>query len=180
MWLVSECALWALVLLLAVLFLGGLQAINRLRWRLEQLEAVTPSRIGRSGLSVGSQAPDFCCPTLQGNALSLSGLTGKVLLIFLKGGCLPCERIVPALNRLQRRPNLNIVAVQSGEPDKVQGWANRLGVSFPVVFQQDLDLCRRYQVFAAPFAFLIDEQRTIVAKGLINSEQHLRYVLEGD
>jgi methylamine dehydrogenase accessory protein MauD len=180
MWLVSECALWAMVLFLALLLLGSLQAISRLRWRLEQLEAITPRRIGRGGLALGSQAPDFSCPTVEGNELSLSNLPGKVFLVFLKAGCLPCDRIVPALNRLHRSREVQVVAIQDDKPDKVRGWASRVGVSFPVVLQQDLELSRRYQVFAAPFAFFIDEQRAVIAKGLIDSEQRIRYVLEGD
>ena len=43
-WLVSYVALWLVVLFLGFLLLGALRALGLLRWRLEQLEATTPSR----------------------------------------------------------------------------------------------------------------------------------------
>jgi hypothetical protein len=49
-WLVSYAALWLVVLFLAFLLLGALRALGLLRWRLEQLEATTPSRTGHGGL----------------------------------------------------------------------------------------------------------------------------------
>jgi peroxiredoxin len=177
---VSECALWVLVFLLAAFLLGCLQAVSRLRWRIEQLEVVRPGRIGRSGLPPGTPAPDFSCPTLEGEPVSLAGLPGRVLLVFLKAGCKPCERIVPALNRLERIHNLQVVAVHHGEQERVRSWASRVGASFPVILENDRDLSRRYQVFAAPFAFLIDETKTIIGRGLIAREQHIEYVLEGN
>jgi hypothetical protein len=52
-WLVSYVALWLVVLFLGFLLLGALRALGVLRWRLEQLEATTPSRMGRGGLKPG-------------------------------------------------------------------------------------------------------------------------------
>jgi len=56
-WLVSYVALWLVVLFLA---------LGLLRWRLEQLEAITPTRVGRSGLKPGKKAPDFTLPSVAG------------------------------------------------------------------------------------------------------------------
>jgi hypothetical protein len=56
MWLIlSQVLLWAVVLALAFLLLGTLRALGLLRWRLEQLEATTPSHVGRSGLKPGKK-----------------------------------------------------------------------------------------------------------------------------
>jgi hypothetical protein len=49
-WLVSYVALWLVVLALGFLLLGALRALGLQGWRLEQLEATTPSRVGRGGL----------------------------------------------------------------------------------------------------------------------------------
>src|SRR5438132_3811863 len=102
MWLFSQLALWALVLFLGFLLVGSLLALGRLAWRVEQLEATTPARLGRGGLRVGSEAPDFTRPAVEGGNVTLSDLAGPVFLVFLQVGCKPCQRIVPALNRLQR------------------------------------------------------------------------------
>jgi hypothetical protein len=42
-WMVTNLALWIVVLLLAFVLWGALRALALLRWRLEELEAITPS-----------------------------------------------------------------------------------------------------------------------------------------
>jgi peroxiredoxin len=180
MWLASYLALWAIVGVLSFLLLGALLALGRLTWRLEQLEAITPTRLGRSGLKPGTTAPDFTLPTDGGTELSLRDLRGhKVLLVFLQSACKPCARIVPALNRLQRKGTVRVVGVHSGEIDVVRTWMAEAHCEFPIVVQQDLALSRRYQIFATPFAFLINAQGVVESKGLVMREQHVRYVLAG-
>ncbi len=60
--LVSTIVSWVLLALIGFLLLGALRAMGVLSWRLEQLEATTPSRLGRDGLKVGKKAPDFTLP----------------------------------------------------------------------------------------------------------------------
>jgi hypothetical protein len=54
-----------------------------------------------------------------------------------------------------------------------------MGVRFPVLTHQGLELSRRYEVFATPFGFLIDEQGVIRSKGIVNGKQAIGYVLAG-
>src|SRR5688500_17301028 len=99
--LVLNIVLLAGVLGLAFLVLGALRALGVLTWRLDQMEAMRPSRIGREGLKVGRKAPDFTLPSAAGGELSLAGFSGrKVLLVLTQSGCGPCMEIVPELNRL--------------------------------------------------------------------------------
>jgi len=44
--LVSNLVLWVVTAVLGFLLLGALRALALLRWRVEQLEATTPSRLG--------------------------------------------------------------------------------------------------------------------------------------
>ena len=41
-WMVTNIGLWIVVLLLAFVLWGALRALALLRWRLEELEAITP------------------------------------------------------------------------------------------------------------------------------------------
>ncbi|MBI3462255.1 MAG: redoxin domain-containing protein, partial [Planctomycetes bacterium] len=94
--LVSNIVLWSVVLIVGFLLLGTLRSLGLLSWRLEQLEATTPSRIGRGGLKVGKKAPDFTLPSAANGELSLHDFAGrKVLLVFTQSGCSPCKAIVP-------------------------------------------------------------------------------------
>src|SRR5579884_3590653 len=113
--LASNIVLWVLLLSLGFLLLGALRTLGLLRWRLEQLEATTPSRLGRSGLKLGKKAPTFTLPAVTGGEQSLHDFAGrKVLLVFMQPGCGPCQAITPELNRLQETGDVQIVVVHNG------------------------------------------------------------------
>jgi methylamine dehydrogenase accessory protein MauD len=177
-WLISILALWALVLFLGFLLLGALRALGLVRWRLEQLEATTPSRIGRGGLKAGKNAPDFTLATVNGAPVSLHDFAGrKVLLVFMQPGCGPCDRVTAELNRLHGTSEAQVLAVQNGDPDSVRKWAEEHRPLFPVAVQQRYSLSKRYEAFATPFAFLIDERGVIASRGLASTRQYLGYIL---
>jgi methylamine dehydrogenase accessory protein MauD len=179
-WLVSYLALWLVVLFLGFLLLGALRALGLMRWRLEQLEATTPSRRGRSGLKLGKQAPDFTLPCVAGGEASLHDFAGRrVLLVFTQSGCQPCHHIVPDLNKLQRRAAVQVLVVHNGEPETTRQWADETQVCFPVLVQQQFSVSKRYEMYTTPFAFVIDERGAIAAKGIINNGQHLGFLLAG-
>jgi methylamine dehydrogenase accessory protein MauD len=179
-WLVSYIALWLVVLLLGFLLLGALRALGLLRWRLEQLEATTPSRTGRGGLKPGKKAPDFTLPCVAGGEVSLHDFVGRrVFLVFTMSGCKPCHRIVPELNKLQRSGKMQVLVVNNGELEATRQWAGAAQVCFPVLAQQQFNVSRRYEMYATPSAFLIDERGVIVSKGIINNGQHIDFVLSG-
>ena len=190
---VSTIVLWLVLLFLGFLLLGTLRALGLLTWRLEQLEATTPSRIGRSGLNLGKKAPDFTLPNVahaarvqSGSGAQLNGQPSlhdfagrKVLLVFTQSGCSPCREIVPELNRVHSKGEHQVLVVNNGEVETTRKWAGEVGARFPVLAQEKFSLSKRYQVFATPFAFLIDEKGLITSKGVCGSRQHLGYVLSG-
>jgi methylamine dehydrogenase accessory protein MauD len=178
MWLMlSVVLLWAAVLALAFLLLGTLRALGLLRWRLEELEATTPTHRGRSGIKPGKKAPDFTLPGVAGAEVALSSFAGRtVLLVFTQAGCGPCRDIMPKLNRLEGR-ELQILVVNRGDMQTTRTWAAEVRARFPVVAEEGLGLARKYEVFATPFAFLIDEKGVVRSKGIVNHEQHIGFVL---
>lgn len=180
LFLISNIVLWLLVGLLAFLLLGALRALGLLSWRLEQLEATTPSRLGRSGLKIGKKAPDFTLPSVAGGEVSLHDFVGrKVLLVFVQSGCSPCEQIVPELNRLHGKGEPRVLVVNNGDHASAARWAEEVQAQFPVLIQEQLSLSKRYQAFATPFAFLIDERGIIRSTGIAANRQHLGYILSG-
>jgi peroxiredoxin len=177
-WLASTIALWALVLFLGFLLLGALRVLGLLRWRLEELEATTPNRAGRSGLAAGKKAPDFTLPSTAGGAAALHDFARrKLLLVFIQAGCAPCQAIVPELNRLAG--TVPVLAVCRGDAEATRRWAVAAQPRFPVLVQERFAVSRQYEVYATPFAFLIDEQGVIRSKGIIGNKQYLGYVLAG-
>jgi len=178
--LIGNFVLLAAVLGLAFLVLGALRALGLVNFRLDQMEAMRPSRIGREGLKIGRKAPDFTLPSASGGERSLSEFAGrKVLLVLTQSGCGPCMEIVPELNRLHARDKYQVLVVNHGEPEATRLWVAETKATFPVLAQKKLSVSKRYEVFVTPFAFVIDEQGIITSKGIAGSRQYLGYVLTG-
>jgi len=177
--LISVIGLWALVLMLGFLMLGTLRSLGLLNWRLEQMEATRPSRVGRSGLAPGRKAPEFTLPDLNGVEGSLREYSGRpLLLVFVQTGCGPCLAIVPELNRLQHAGITNVLAINNAEPAEARRWAQHARPAFTVLVQERWEVSKKYEVFATPFAFLIDEHGYIAAAGIVNSRQHIGFLLD--
>src|SRR5262249_16921288 len=178
--LASNISLWVLLLSLAFLLLGALRALGLLRWRLDQLEATTPSRLGRGGLKQGKKAPEFTLPSVAGGEVSLHDFAGrKVLLVFTQSGCGPCHRILPELNKLQRGGAVQVLVVNNGEGEAARQAAREARAPLPVLAQEQFSVSKGYEAFATPFAFLIDELGVIASKGIVNSGQQIGFVLAG-
>jgi methylamine dehydrogenase accessory protein MauD len=178
LWFLSIVALWVVVLFLSFLLLGTLRTLGLLTWRLEQLDATTPKRLGRDGLKPGKKAPDFTLPSASGQEVSLHEFAGrKVLLVFTQSGCSPCKKIVPELNRLGAEEQ--VLVVNNGDLEATRKWSADAEARFPVLAQDKFSISKKYEVFATPFAFLINEKGVIASKGIINNRQHIRYVLSG-
>ncbi len=195
--LVSIVILWLVVAFLGFLLLGTLWSLGLLSWRLEQMEATTPKRLGRDGLKPGKKAPDFTLPSAEGKEVALLDFAGrKVLLVFTQSGCSPCQKIVPELNRLMvarrsaaesrhgvadyfSRGDCQVMVINNGDLDATRKWSEEVGARFPVLAQTQFSISKKYEVFATPFAFLIDEKGVIASKGIINNRQHIGYVLSG-
>jgi methylamine dehydrogenase accessory protein MauD len=178
--LVSTITLWLAVLFFAFLLLGTLRALGLLSWRLEQLQATTPSRLGRDGLKIGKKAPDFTLPSVTNGELSLHDFAGRrVVLVFTQSACAPCHAISPELNCLHDKGEHKVIVVNNGGPEELRKWAAETGARYPVLAQEKFSLSKRYQVFATPFAFFINEQGIITSKGIVGTRQHLNYVLTG-
>jgi peroxiredoxin len=118
--------------------------------------------------TVGSQAPEFNLPTLDGQSLQLSALRGKnVLISYWVTWCIPCMEELPALNRIyqeyqeQNLVILSVNGIKQDEMDKVAATVSELGISMPVVFDQDDALWNSYWVRFLPTSFFIDENGVI-------------------
>jgi methylamine dehydrogenase accessory protein MauD len=177
---VSVAVLWLVVLALGFLLLGTLRAHGVLAWKVEELEATTPNRVGRSGLKPGTPAPEFTLPKVGGGEAALKDFVGRpVLLVFVQAGCGPCHAIAPELNRLARENRVQVVVVNNAEPEIAREWADDVKAVFPVLVQEKWRVSKSFEVYATPFAFLIDAGGGVRSAGICGSPQHMNYVLTG-
>lgn len=116
---------------------------------------------------VGKEAPDFSLIDLEGNSHRLSEYRGQgVFLNFWGTFCGPCEREMPYMeNQFQvfKDQGVQTIAVNVGESKlSVKKFVDRLGLTFPVVIDNDDQTQDAYGVGPLPVTFLIDEEGMIV------------------
>jgi len=128
--------------------------------------SLADSKLNRNGLAVGTPAPDFTLPSLDGEERSLADYRGKrVLLVFSDPHCGPCNELAPRLERLHRREaDLQVVIISRGEPEANRAKAEEHGLTFPILLQKRWEISKSYAMFATPVGYLIDEEGIIAAK----------------
>jgi peroxiredoxin len=108
----------------------------------------------------GTKPPDFSSRTAAGQAVSLAGLRGKVVILnFWASWCLECRGEMPAFERLYHdfsSRGFIVVAVNAREKAAViERYAKELNLSFPLVLDGDGEIYRAYGVIGFPTTFMI-------------------------
>ena len=126
---------------------------------------LSESRLNRSGLKAGTPAPNFRLPRLDGGNLALEAYRGRrVLLVFSDPGCGPCEQLALRLEHLHReRKDLQVLMVSRQDVEINRQKVAKLGLSFPVVLQQNWEVSLQYAMFSTPVGYLIDERGVLAS-----------------
>jgi hypothetical protein len=95
----------------------------------------------------------------------------------MQPGCGPCHQITPELNRLHNASEVQVVVIHNADSEAIQAWVKENRPHFPLALQERFNVSKRYEVFATPFAFLIDEHGVIAARGIVSTKQYLGFVL---
>jgi peroxiredoxin len=170
-------ALWGVVFILALLLLGALGNLERLRFQLIQVNARTLARPGREGLELGRRAPAVALLSAGGIEMHLRDLLGqKVVLVFTRNGCPPCHRLLADLNGWKPRGNVQLLVIHNGSPKDVPKWPN-LKTTVQIFFQEDFAISDMFQWRLTPIAFVIDEEGVICWKGVVNDKSHVQLAL---
>ena len=122
------------------------------------LGSCTPKPPG--SLLPGETPPQFELSDLQGNKVSLSSFTGKlVLLNFWASWCAPCIEELPYLQKLHTRGQSDGIVVVSVAVDRNTKAISELvqanGVSYPVLMDKDMLVSDRYKSQGFPETFII-------------------------
>jgi len=120
-----------------------------------------------------ARPPDFELPRLDGGSERLSDHFGKdvVLIDFWATFCKPCLRAMPDLDALYRSRKqrgfvvLGVSIDGPGSTADVQAEVSRLGVSFPILLDQDSRAVALYNPRAsAPFSVLIGRDGRVLTR----------------
>jgi cytochrome c biogenesis protein CcmG/thiol:disulfide interchange protein DsbE len=111
--------------------------------------------------AIGDRAPDFGAVTLECEPFRLSDWRGTpVVLTFFASWCYPCEQEMPLLEHARAEDDsFEVVAVSYKDlrGDSVQ-FIERLGVTYPAVFDEDTDVGEAYGVRGIPQTLFIDAE----------------------
>ncbi len=124
---------------------------------------------------------------INSEPLTLKGLRGQVVLVeFWTFGCYNCRNTLPAVKNWDaryRKKGLTVVGVHSPEFDEEKDVATvrrevaELGISFPVVTDNDYATWRAYDVHAWPTIFVLDKSGRIrwshVGEGRYNETEQV-------
>jgi peroxiredoxin len=133
------------------------------------------SRLNRSGLKVGTVAPEFRLPCLSGGESALADFRGRrVLLVFSDPKCGPCDELAPLLQDLHLlRPELQVLVISRRDFETTRAKAAALGLTFPIAMQRQWEISKQYGMFATPIGYLIDEQGIVMKDVAVGVESIL-------
>ncbi|HUW27146.1 MAG TPA: TlpA disulfide reductase family protein [Sulfuriferula sp.] len=114
-----------------------------------------------NSLRVGAAAPAFTVKTLDGRALSLASLHGKVVLLnFWATWCPPCRAEMPALERfyqLHRNEGLEIIAVSMEDrSDEAKVRTVAAAYTYPLALIANAEVEDYGRIWRLPLTFVID------------------------
>ena len=176
--LISQIALWVLLLVMAGLQLALLRQIGVIHERIAPMGALTLDK----GPKEGESSPLFDLLDIRKRRIKIGGAStsGKSSLIFfLSPSCPVCKKMLPILKSSRRTEAtwLEILLASDGEPAEHERFVNAHSLGdFPYILSQDLGMT--YRVGKLPYAVLIDEAGVVRAKGLINTREHLESLIQ--
>ncbi|MFC4618605.1 peroxiredoxin family protein [Camelliibacillus cellulosilyticus] len=131
-----------------------------------------PSVMGKIGLAVGNQAPDFTLKNFAGKTVNLSDFRGKnVIINFWASWCPPCRAEIPELEsyyQSHKNKAFTILAVDVTSTEAtvsgVKSFVQKNHMSYPVVLDAEGDVSSAYGVMSLPTSYFIDSKGIIKYK----------------
>ena len=175
---ISNILLWIVVVILSLLVFALTRQIGVLYERVAPAGALMLNQ----KLKVGEDAPDVDVLDLEGNKLSLGGVSeeGKSCLIFFVSPTCPvCKTLLPVVKSASNSEVswLSVVLASDGQEHDHRGYIKEHKLEgFPYVSSEVLGIT--YGVSKLPYAVLIDEKGKIASMGIINSREHMESLFE--
>jgi peroxiredoxin len=119
-----------------------------------------------TALASEATAPDFQLGSTLGKPLGLAQYRGQVVMLnFWATWCGPCRQEMPVLEQLQRKYKplgftllgINVEPDSAGAVD----WLKATPVSFPILFDTDSTVSKRYAVSGMPSTVVVDRKGNV-------------------
>jgi peroxiredoxin len=134
-------------------------------------------------LSLGTQAPDFSLPNVDGTLVSRTQFTGKPLLVIFM--CNHCPFVIHIRSELQKfamefqSRGLGVVGISSNDatafpqdsPEKMKEEARSAGYTFPYLYDATQAVAKAYKAACTPDIFLFDADHSLVYRGQFDASR---------
>ncbi len=125
---------------------------------------------------LGEPLPGFTLPDIEGAETSLERAIAEkrgAVVVFWSGICSHCQRYDDALNSFSsRHPDLALIVVACRQEETVSDLrrtAKDRVLQFPLLYDADRSLARRWFVSQTPRVFLLDAKRRLLYRGAIDN-----------
>ncbi len=142
------------------------------------------ARIPSTMLPLGTLAPDFSLPNLDGAIVSLDTCNDAkaILVMFI---CNHCPFVIHVREELAKlgtdyqSKGVAVFAINSNDierypadrPDEMQKFASENGFTFPYLFDESQEVARAYRAACTPDFYLFDRNRKLVYRGQLDDSR---------
>ena len=140
----------------------------------------TPSTM----LPLGTPAPEFSLPNIDGTIVSLSDFkdAAALVVVFMCNHCPFVKHVAPELARFAQEyvgRNVAVVGISSNDvagypddsPDKMKAEAAARGYVFPYLFDETQDVAKAYRAACTPDFYLFDRSRRLFYRGQFDNSR---------
>jgi methylamine dehydrogenase accessory protein MauD len=175
---ISQIVSWALSIGLLFALLAVARQVGVLHERVAPMGILTP----KQGPVAGERAPHLVLHTLDNQIIEIGGalpMPTKLLLFFVSAQCPICKKLMQTVKSFARAENLTLVFMGDDTEAKQRTLIQQSGLqAYP--FVNDARAGRTLGVDKLPHAALISEDGVIIARGLVNSREHLESMVVAD
>ena len=173
MLIINETMQWLVLLGLGVALLALARQVGVLHVRVAPAGALDAGR----GPALGEKLPVKTVTTLEGRPLLLGGKAdGLQLLMFVSAACPMCKSLIPVAKSFAAAERVKLVFVGDDDAGIQRGLVEAQGLAgYP--FINGPDIGRLFEVDKLPHAVLLGTDGTVLAKGLVNSREHLESLI---
>jgi len=135
-------------------------------------------------LPLGTKAPDFQLPNVDGKSVSLGDLRGKaaVLVMFICNHCPYVKHIRTELAKVAREylsREVAVIAISSNDaanypadsPARMVEEARAAGYIFPYLYDESQDVAKAYRAACTPDFYLFDREQKLVYRGQLDDSR---------